>query len=191
MCRLLYVRSNQPLPLAELLRPFAAMSRDSREYQGHGWGCAWRENDQWRTYHNIEPVWQDELDAFPSGGADVEDREVDPVSVLLGIVHRLAENGIGFEQSLGAVSGLIESSALRHAFIHLGVAHREGGELVMPLKELSDSTQLYFQETIESEIAKLPVKATMPLLCTFAGLIIIFVTTPLIQVIGLAGKTEM
>ena len=28
---------------------FAAIARDSREYQGHGWGCAWLGDGEWRT----------------------------------------------------------------------------------------------------------------------------------------------
>jgi hypothetical protein len=82
----------------------------------------------------------------------------------------------------------VECSALRHAFIHLAVAYSEGGELVMPLRELSDSTQLYYQESIEEEIAKMPVKVTLPLLCTFAGLIIFFLTTPLVQVLEMTSR---
>lgn len=110
-------------------------------------------------------------------------QEVDPVTRLLKIALRLTEAGLNFDQALKEVAMLIECSALRHAFIHLALAHREGGELILPLRELSDSTQLYYQESVEEEIAKLPVKATMPLLCTFAGLIVCFITTPLIQII--------
>jgi hypothetical protein len=84
----------------------------------------------------------------------------------------------------------VECGAVRHCFIHLAVAHEEGGELVMPLKELSDSTQLYYQETVDEEIAKLPVKATMPLLLTFAGLILLFLTSPLVQVTKLFSSTS-
>jgi glutamine amidotransferase len=64
MCRLLYARADAPFSIAELLRPFAAMARASREFQGHGWGCAWREGDAWRQYHDIQPVWQDDLRQF-------------------------------------------------------------------------------------------------------------------------------
>ena len=64
MCRILYARADAPFSIAELLRPFAAMARASREFQGHGWGCAWREDGTWRQYHNIQPVWQDDLDQF-------------------------------------------------------------------------------------------------------------------------------
>ncbi|MEZ4753888.1 MAG: hypothetical protein R3A13_06200 [Bdellovibrionota bacterium] len=117
--------------------------------------------------------------------------KADPVSRLLGLVVKLSDSGLGFEQALNDVASLVESSPLKHAFIHLGVAQREGGELIMPLKELSDSTQLYFQESVEEEIAKLPVKATMPLLCTFAGLIVCFITTPLVQIVELTTKTTL
>lgn len=107
----------------------------------------------------------------------------DPVLELLGIVMKLTESGLPFEQALKEVGSRVPLTAVKHAFTHLAIAHREGGELVMPLKELSDATQSMYQETIEEEIARLPVKATLPLLCTFAGLIIFFVTSPLIQVI--------
>ena len=59
MCRLLCVRAERPFDLHEHLEPFAALSRHSREYQGHGWGCAWREDGGWRIYRNIKPVWED------------------------------------------------------------------------------------------------------------------------------------
>jgi predicted glutamine amidotransferase len=66
MCRILYARANSPFSITELLVPFAQMSRDSREYQGHGWGCAWRDADGWRQYHDIRPVWEDDLEQFGS-----------------------------------------------------------------------------------------------------------------------------
>lgn len=64
MCRILYARAAEPFAIAELLTPFAALSRDSREYQGHGWGCAWRVNGKWRQYHDIRPIWEDDFDQF-------------------------------------------------------------------------------------------------------------------------------
>lgn len=112
----------------------------------------------------------------------------DPVSRLLARAITLTEAGVRFEHALRTVAAEVSSSALRHAFIHLSIAHREGGELLMPLRELSDSTQLYYQESIEEEIAKMPVKATMPLVLTFAGLIIFFLTSPLIQVMDLMQR---
>lgn len=115
-------------------------------------------------------------------------KKVDPVTELLAEVCQLAEAGRGLEDSLNEVAGRIHCPALRHAFIHLALAHKEGGELVMPLRELSDSTQAYYQESVEEEIAKMPVKATFPLLLTFAGLIIFFLIPPLIQVVDMTSK---
>ena len=70
MCRILYARSDKPFSIADLLQPFAEMARDSREFQGHGWGCAWREagedKSDWQQYHNIRPVWEDDLSQFGS-----------------------------------------------------------------------------------------------------------------------------
>lgn len=132
------------------------------------------------------------LDVIPALGAIVEQSrsgEVeDSVTRLLGIVYHLAEQGCGLDQSLQTVTEIVDCAALRHAFVHLGLAHREGGELIGPLRELSDSTQLYYQETVEEEIAKLPVKATAPLVCTFAGLILFFITSPVVQVMKIAAE---
>jgi len=110
---------------------------------------------------------------------------LDPVTKLLGLALELTESGLVFEDSLKEVASSFDSSALRHAFIHLGIAHKQGGELVAPLKELSDATQSYYQDSVEEEIAKLPVHATLPLVCTFAGLITFFITTPLLEVFSI------
>ena len=41
MCRILLVQSKTPLSITEQLKPFAELSKNSREFQGHGWGCSW------------------------------------------------------------------------------------------------------------------------------------------------------
>ena len=65
MCRLLAVKSLRPFEVAEHLRPFATIARTRREFQGHGWGCATLdEQGQWRLYHHIRPVWEDDLGQF-------------------------------------------------------------------------------------------------------------------------------
>jgi len=66
MCRILYARADAPFAIAELLLPFAELARDSREFQGHGWGCAWLEDGAWRQYHDIRPVWDDDPEQFGS-----------------------------------------------------------------------------------------------------------------------------
>lgn len=66
MCRLLVVRSQEPFSPADYLTPFTLIARDSKEYQGHGWGCAWMDDDRkWQIYKNIRPVWEDNPSRFP------------------------------------------------------------------------------------------------------------------------------
>ena len=66
MCRILYASADSEFSIAEMLEPFAELSRASREFQGHGWGCAWRNGDadDWQQYHDIRPVWEDDLGQF-------------------------------------------------------------------------------------------------------------------------------
>lgn len=113
---------------------------------------------------------------------------IDPVSYLLSRVYLFTESGTPFERALQQVVRPIPCSALKHAFIHLSTAYVNGGELIMPLRELSDSTQTFYQESREEEIAKLPVKATVPLMCIFAGLMIVFVTSPILQILTMTGE---
>ena len=53
------------------------------------------------------------------------------------------------------------------------------------MEELSESTQEYYQQIVEKEIAVMPVKATLPLLCAFVGLIIFFMSVPLVQIMNI------
>lgn len=67
MCRLLAVRSKDPFSITPHLEKFAHISQHSKEYQGHGWGCAFKTADgKWQIYRNIRPVWEDNLARFPS-----------------------------------------------------------------------------------------------------------------------------
>jgi predicted glutamine amidotransferase len=66
MCRLLVVRSEKPFDPSTHLARFASICRNSREYQGHGWGCAWTEPGRgWQIYRNIRPVWEDDFSSVP------------------------------------------------------------------------------------------------------------------------------
>ncbi|MDZ7840777.1 MAG: class II glutamine amidotransferase [Gammaproteobacteria bacterium] len=66
MCRLLLLYHPDGVDPSAHLEKFRELSRDSREYQGHGWGCAWLDDDrQWRLYHDIRPAWEDTDPVFP------------------------------------------------------------------------------------------------------------------------------
>ena len=65
MCRLLLVHSRDPFDPAPHLQAFAEISRNSREFQGHGWGCAVLSGSGWSVHRDIRPVWEDDLGRFP------------------------------------------------------------------------------------------------------------------------------
>lgn len=65
MCRLLAVRSPNPIDVTPYLRSFASVARDSREYQGHGWGCALWTDGGFEIEKSIRPIWEDELPSLP------------------------------------------------------------------------------------------------------------------------------
>lgn len=64
MCRLLYINSAYEFDAADYLKEFAEISSKSKEYQGHGWGCAYFQNGKWNFYKNIKPIWEDDFSQF-------------------------------------------------------------------------------------------------------------------------------
>lgn len=60
------VRSETPFQVDEWLPDFAEMCRESKEFQGHGWGMAMGLNGQWRVHKNLTPIWEDSLEGFGS-----------------------------------------------------------------------------------------------------------------------------
>lgn len=66
MCRLLAVKAGSPFAITPHLEKFATISKHSKEYQGHGWGCAYQDTEgAWQIYKNINPIWEDRLSDFP------------------------------------------------------------------------------------------------------------------------------
>lgn len=66
MCRLLCVKSENEFKIKEYLENFALIAKNSKEYQGHGWGLAYLDsNENWQHYKNIKPVWEDDFSQFP------------------------------------------------------------------------------------------------------------------------------
>lgn len=64
MCRLLLVKSDREFAIADQLVRFAHIAKNNKEFQGHGWGCAYQENGSWRHYKNIAPIWEDDISRF-------------------------------------------------------------------------------------------------------------------------------
>lgn len=66
MCRLLYVNSNKEFKIADYLTKFSEISKKSKEFQGHGWGCSYLVNEQRQYYKNVNPIWEDDFSKFGS-----------------------------------------------------------------------------------------------------------------------------
>lgn len=66
MCRLLAIKAIDEIQIPDFLKNFASICRQSREFQGHGWGCAYLKGGEWQIYKNIRPIWEDNLDQFPA-----------------------------------------------------------------------------------------------------------------------------
>ena len=64
MCRLLYVNSKNEFPISTYLEKFAAIAKNSREFQGHGWGCAFLNDGKWAYYKNVMPIWGDDVSKY-------------------------------------------------------------------------------------------------------------------------------
>ncbi len=64
MCRLLLVCSEQEFDIGEVLPRFADIAKNSKEYQGHGWGCAYQQRGEWQLYKTVTPIWEDDLTRF-------------------------------------------------------------------------------------------------------------------------------
>ncbi len=64
MCRLLCVKNQKPFDIGERLSYLADIARNSPEYQGHGWGCAYIVDGEWKVHHDIKPIWEDDLTRF-------------------------------------------------------------------------------------------------------------------------------
>ena len=64
MCRLLWLRAEEPFEVSPHLLKFGALCRNSEEYQGHGWGCSWISDGRWQFHHTLSPIWEDDLNSF-------------------------------------------------------------------------------------------------------------------------------
>lgn len=130
------------------------------------------------------------LDTIPAllSLADVDD----PVSqAFQRAAQRVSAGGVSLERALHEVADKMSSPIFRHAAVHVALAHEQGGALSGSLRELSDATQQLFEQSIDEDIATLPVKATAPLLCVFAGLLLIFVSVPLVQMSRVADAGQI
>jgi len=46
------------------LDTFAHICKESKEYQGHGWGAVYLAGNQWKIIKNLDPIWTSDFDSF-------------------------------------------------------------------------------------------------------------------------------
>lgn len=109
MCRILALRADEPVDMAPWLLAFRAVCRASPEYQGHGWGVAWREGEAWQRHRSVTPIWEDPFTPPPTRLAVVHARSAFRNE---GVV---VENNMPFlgDQSVFAFNGEIHGVRLR------------------------------------------------------------------------------
>ncbi len=62
MCRFLMMRADTAFETADVLATFRGKCRESVEYQGHGWGAAWRAAGTWSRHKSLTPIWEDRFE---------------------------------------------------------------------------------------------------------------------------------
>ncbi len=66
MCRLLAIKAERTFQISKYLKKFAVIAKSSKEFQGHGWGCAYlNKKGVWKYYKNIKSIWEDDFRQFP------------------------------------------------------------------------------------------------------------------------------
>ena len=58
MCRILFAKEVNNFNVIKYLIPFSKMCKESKEYQGHGWGFSYLGNEKWKTLKEISPIWE-------------------------------------------------------------------------------------------------------------------------------------
>lgn len=148
-------------------------------------------------------VVQSGLDIIPaiSAVADMMDKKVDSsktdllkkqydgkesfssIIEILKSAIKLADSGELFEKALKEKAEATELLPVRYTLFHLARSYAEGSEIRTTLSELAESTQRSYEENINKIISTLPAKAVIPLVLTFSGLLICFLTSPILQVL--------
>lgn len=63
MCRFLLFKSQIPQNPQKIIRAFSDMAKKSKafdgDWQGDGWGTSWLNNNNWKSYKSVKPIWED------------------------------------------------------------------------------------------------------------------------------------
>jgi len=63
MCRFLLCKSKNLISPNRILKSFSNMAQKSKafdgDWQGDGWGFSWLENNKWKEYKSLKPIWEE------------------------------------------------------------------------------------------------------------------------------------
>lgn len=64
MCRFLLFKSKQPQNPQAIIKSFSQMAKKSKafdgDWQGDGWGISWLDENDWKSYKSVKPIWEDD-----------------------------------------------------------------------------------------------------------------------------------
>lgn len=109
---------------------------------------------------------------------------MNPVIELLVQAERLVRSGVGVAESLkevGEKSGIL---IIKHSFSFLAQVVVHGGDVTKNLQDLAEATMVKHSTDVEGRISSLPVKATGPLCCVFAGFFALMLSGLFVQMLG-------
>lgn len=65
MCRFLLFKSQIPQIPQKIIKAFSDMAKKSKafdgDWQGDGWGISWLDNNDWKSYKSVQPIWEDSV----------------------------------------------------------------------------------------------------------------------------------
>lgn len=91
-------------------------------------------------------------------------------------------SGMEIGQAIDSVKDKYNNPKLSFVLNYLKISLKQGGEVISQLRELADAVTTQYQNHIEKEINKMPAKALFPLMLILTGMLIIYLTGPLVQV---------
>ncbi|MCC6954894.1 MAG: type II secretion system F family protein [Deltaproteobacteria bacterium] len=113
-----------------------------------------------------------------------------PVLELLKSVERYVRSGTSIEESFRMVGERSGHVSLKHAFTFLAQVVEHGGDITKNLQDMADATMIQRATEVEGRIAALPVKATGPLCCVFAGFFALMLAGLFVQMLNAFGTPE-
>jgi Flp pilus assembly protein TadB len=113
-----------------------------------------------------------------------------PVIRILGLVYRLASNGIPFSRAASMVANSIENRAMRHVLLHLELSRSEGGSIGASLRSLSDHAHNEWKASVETRVKRLENQVIFPVFGCVIGLMVLVSAVPLVSIKDFSDRLD-